>query len=127
MLFIEDDKIDQLAFKRLVKEENLPYRYRIAGSVSEAKMILANHKFDIIIIDHFLGDGTAFDLIDQANDTPIIFVTGVSDKEIGAKAIEAGACDFFIKDPEMTHLKTISKFVNNILKQKQRLLPSEKK
>jgi len=39
VLLVEDDKVDQIAFKRLVKNENLFYDYTIAGSVSEAKEI----------------------------------------------------------------------------------------
>ena len=64
VLLIEDDKIDRVAFKRLVEDENLPYDYLIAGSVSEAQNILSSNEFDVVIIDYLLGDGTAFDLLD---------------------------------------------------------------
>lgn len=33
VLVIEDDKVDQMAFKRFVMDENPPYDYVIAGSV----------------------------------------------------------------------------------------------
>ena len=76
VLLIEDDKIAQTAFKRLVNEENLPYDYTMAGSASEAATIIENNKFDIVIVDYLLGDGTAFDLFYSIKDTPIIFATG---------------------------------------------------
>ncbi len=36
ILLVEDDKLDQMAFKRLVKDNDLPYDCIIAGSISEA-------------------------------------------------------------------------------------------
>jgi len=41
VLLIEDDEVDQVAFKRLVEKEVLLYDYSLAGSVSEAKKILS--------------------------------------------------------------------------------------
>ena len=74
ILLLEDDKLDQMAFERLVKDEGLPYDYTIAGSVSEANSILSTDKFDIAIVDYRLGDGTAFDTFDSLKDTPIIII-----------------------------------------------------
>ena len=64
LLLVEDDLSDQLGFKRFVKKQNLPYDYKISSSVSEATQDLKNNQFDIIIADHALGDGTAFDLFE---------------------------------------------------------------
>ena len=36
VLLIEDDRIDQEAFQRFVKDEELPYDCTVAASVSEA-------------------------------------------------------------------------------------------
>ena len=80
VLFIEDDKVDQIAFKRSVKEDDLPYDYTLAGSVSEAKKLLGSERFDIVITDYLLGDGTAFDVFDSIKDTPVVFVTGAGDQ-----------------------------------------------
>jgi diguanylate cyclase (GGDEF)-like protein len=118
-LVIEDDKVDQMAFKRFVKDENLPYNYDIAGSVSEAKKILDSQRFDITITDYSLGDGTAFDIFDLIKDTPIIIVTGSGDEEIAVKAMKAGAYDYLIKDRERNYLKVLPLTVENAIKHKQ--------
>src|SRR5712692_10435210 len=94
ILLVEDDKVDQMAFKRLFKDENLSYDYDIAGSVSEAKTILDSEGFDIVITDYLLGDGTAFDIFDLINDTPIIIVTGSGDEEVAVTAMKRGAYDY---------------------------------
>ncbi|HEO65513.1 MAG TPA: hypothetical protein ENI73_06530, partial [Spirochaetes bacterium] len=59
VLLIEDDGFDQMAFKRYVEKQKLPYDYTIAGSVKAAKDILKSETFEVIIIDYHLGDGTA--------------------------------------------------------------------
>jgi PAS domain S-box-containing protein len=119
ILLIEDDKIDQMAFRRLVEDQKLPYDYTIAGSVSEARKILDAERFDIIISDHSLGDGTAFDILGSVGDTPIILVTGVGDEELVVKAWRAGACDYVIKDLGRNYLKTVPVTIENVVKHKK--------
>ncbi|UCC21890.1 MAG: PAS domain S-box protein [Planctomycetota bacterium] len=119
ILLIEDDKIDQMAFRRLVEDQKLPYDYNIAGSVKEARKILDAQTFDIIISDHSLGDGTAFDILGSVQDTPVILVTGVGDEELAVKAWRAGASDYVIKDLGRNYLKTVPVTVENVLKHKK--------
>ncbi len=47
ILLIEDDKLDQMAFKRLVKDRELSYDYTIAGSVS------AFEDFELVGVEPF--------------------------------------------------------------------------
>lgn len=119
VLLIEDNKADQLAFKILVKDQALPYDYSIASSVSEAKSSLEPNRFDVIITDYFLGDGTAFDILALGLDTPIIVITGAGDEEIAVRAMKAGAYDYLIKDLESNHLKVLPITVENAIKRKQ--------
>ncbi len=118
VLLIEDDRIDQTAFKRLVQEKHLPYDYTIAGSVSEAKEILSSGTFDIVITDYMLGDGTAFDIFQSIINTPIIFITGAGDEETAVRAMKSGAYDYLIKDLERNYLKILSLTVENAIKRK---------
>ena len=119
ILLIEDDKLDQMAFKRMLDEEELPYDCTVAGSVSEAKDILSLGRFDVVISDYSLGDGTAFDIIDLALNTPIILVTGAGNEEVATKAWKAGAYDYLIKDHERNYLKTVPITIENAVKHKR--------
>ena len=119
ILLIEDDTVDQLAFKRLVKEKDLPYDYLIAGSVSEARKMLRSETFDAVITDYLLGDGTAFDIIGFVDDMPVIFVTGAGDEEIALKAMKAGAYDYLIKDPMRNYLNVLSVTTENVIKRRR--------
>jgi len=113
ILLIEDDKLDQMAFMRLVENESLPYDCTIAGSLSEAHGMLGSQQFDIVISDYSLGDGTAFDVLDLVKNTPVILITGAGDEEVAVKAWKAGAYDYLIKDLERNYLKTLPITVEN--------------
>jgi PAS domain S-box-containing protein len=119
LLMVEDDRLDQMAFKRMVKEQQLDYDYTIAGSVSQAREILSEKKFDIVFIDYLLGDGTAFDVLDQVVDTPAVFATGTGSEELAVKAMKSGASDYLIKDPARNYLKVLPEVIKNAVKHKK--------
>jgi len=119
ILLVEDDKLDQAAFERLVQEQELPYDYTIAGSASEAQSILASEHFDIIICDYSLGDGTAFDVLDLVKNIPLVVVTGTGNEEIAVKAWRAGAYDYLTKDLERSYLTAVPITVENAIRHKQ--------
>jgi signal transduction histidine kinase/FixJ family two-component response regulator len=119
VLLVEDDQVDQMAFKRLVKSENLAYDYTIAGTVAEAKKILETAKFDLVITDYHLDDGDAFDLFNSIIDTPVIFATGLGDEAIAVKAMKAGVSDYMIKDLERNYLVTLPAIVDKAIKHHQ--------
>jgi len=116
ILLIEDDQLDQMAFKRFVENNAIPYDCTISGSVSEAKHVLNSDQFDIIITDHSLGDGTALEILESAKNTPVIVVTGAGDEETAVKAWKAGAYDYLVKDLSQNYLKAIPITVENAIR-----------
>ncbi|MHC4538619.1 MAG: PAS domain S-box protein, partial [Planctomycetota bacterium] len=116
ILLIEDNELDQMAFKRFVETNAIPYDCTVAGSVTEAKRVLGTSQFDIIIADHSLGDGTALDVLQSASDIPIIVVTGAGDEETAINAWKAGAYDYLVKDINQTYLKAIPVTVENAIR-----------
>jgi PAS domain S-box-containing protein len=118
VLFIEDNQLDQMAFKRYVDENNITYDYTIASSVKQAQQELDSNRFDIVITDHSLGDGTAFEILQSVKNTPVIVVTGAGDEDTAIKAWKAGAYDYLIKDLDQNYLKAITITVENAVKHK---------
>ncbi|MBI5485354.1 MAG: response regulator [Deltaproteobacteria bacterium] len=116
ILLVEDDRVDQLAFRRSVAEQHLPCDLVIAGSVTEATAILETAKFDILIADYSLGDGTALDVLALAKDMPVVVVTGSGSEPIAVEALKAGAYDYLIKDIERNYLKMIPITVENAIR-----------
>ena len=118
ILLIEDNEIDQMAFKRFVESTALPYDCIIAGSVSEAQSVLGFEQFDIVISDYSLGDGTGLDILGLVKDIPVLMVTGAGDEEIAVKAWKTGAYDYLVKDSERNYLKMLPITVENAIRHK---------
>ncbi len=119
ILMVEDDRLDQMAFKRLVKDQNLPYNYTIANTVAQAKQFLAAEKFDLVFVDYLLPDGTAFDILDSIVDVPAVFATGTGSEELAVKAMKSGTSDYLIKDPARNYLKVLPEVIKNAIRHKK--------
>ncbi len=119
ILLIENSKVDQIAFKRMVKENDLAYDYTIAGSVAEAKKVLRPEKFDLVLAEYDLEDGTAVDILKLKIDPPIIIITSKNSEEIAVKAMKAGAYDYLSKNPDGNHLKVLPLIIEKAIQLKQ--------
>jgi len=119
LLIVEDDKIDQMAYKRFIREYDLPYKVSFVDSVKSAKEVVLKTQFDLILMDYMLSDGTAFDLFNYIGDTPSVIVTGAGDTDIAVSAMKKGAYDYLVKDPEGEYLKTMPIIVNHALERKR--------
>lgn len=115
VLLIEDDKIDQMAFTRLIREENLSYDCVLADTISDARNKLNQQEFDVVIADYLLKDGTGFDILDFVKDTPIIFATGAGNEKLAVKAMKAGAYDYLIKNPARSYLTILPLIIENAI------------
>jgi PAS domain S-box-containing protein len=120
ILLAEDDKLDQMAFKRIVEEEKYSFDYTIAGSVSEAIKALNAEKFDVVLSDYLLGDGTAIDILYSIKKSvPFIIITGAGDEETAVRAMKAGAYDYLVKDQARNYLKTVPITIENAINHKR--------
>jgi len=119
ILLIDDNKLDRMAFARLVESKKLPYECVMASSVSEAQTILGSGRFDIVVSDYSLTDGTALNILDSVKDIPVIIITGTSDEEMVTNAWKAGAYDYLPKDLERNYLRAVPRTIENAIKSKK--------
>lgn len=119
LLLIEDDLTDQISFKRYVQRQRLPYDFDVAGSVTEAGELLKGGGYELILADHDLGDGTAFDVFPLVPaDAAIIIVTGSGNEEIAVRALKLGAADYITKDIDGDYLQLLPMIIDNVLRSK---------
>ncbi|MDH5543247.1 MAG: response regulator [Nitrospinota bacterium] len=118
VLLVDDDIVDRKALTRYVKENKLPYEIKPASSLAECRDILNEQKFDIILLDYQLGDGTGIEIMPLTNGTPVVFVTGGGDESIAAEALKLGAYGYLIKDPDQKYLAVLSGTINNVVDRK---------
>jgi DNA-binding NarL/FixJ family response regulator len=118
LLLVEDDRVDQMAFGRFVKAKGLNYACTMVGSKAEARKVVAQKTFDIIIADYILGDGTVFDLFEHFKDMPVIVTTGAGNEEVAVEVMKRGAYDYLIKDTAGSYLETLPLRVDMALKRR---------
>lgn len=113
ILFIEDNLIDQLAYKQSVKKLNFDFEYKMVASVAKAKELIAVEQFDVAVVDYQLEDGTGLELLPLLTNSLIIFVTGESDLAIAIKAMKLGVFDFLVKDADKDYLELLHQVISN--------------
>ncbi len=119
VLVVEDDMVDRMAFERFMKAGSIPYDYVFADTLKTARDALSTHKFDIVVTDYVLPDGTSLEIFERIGETPIIVVTGSGDEATAVEAMKRGAYDYLIKDPEGNYLQMLPATVENAIRHKR--------
>ena len=101
ILLIEDMLSDAELVKRMLRNNSILSSIEWAQSLNEAKDLIQQTQFDLILTDMGLPDADGIETIiklREINDhLPIIALTGRDDDDIGLEAIRAGASDFIPK------------------------------
>ena len=108
VLLVEDDERDQEAFRRRIASDEQTYAVVAASSVAEARAVLAQKPFDVLVTDYRLPDGTAFDVSTLAPGLPWIIVTGHGGEDVVVEALRAGAFDYVQKGADLSYLDRLS-------------------
>jgi len=86
---------------------------RSAGSIGEAKSLLAEHPFDLCLTDMRLPDGDGLDLVrhitNQCADLPVAVITAHGSAENAVAALKSGAFDYLTKPLSLDQLRTLIK------------------
>jgi len=102
LLLVEDDEDDYLITRDLLNESRqLNFRLDWISDYREALSAIERQAHDLYLIDYRLGAENGIDLIAHAQSlgvtAPIILLTGQSDDELDASAVDMGAADYLIK------------------------------
>ncbi len=101
ILAIDDDENARRTMVHSLRK--IDYKPVVTGDCQIALHLLAENRFDLILLDIMMPDIDGFDLMhrireDGANQaTPVIFVTGLADFNSRVKSLAAGGADFIAK------------------------------
>ena len=120
VLLVEDDLEHTVLVEALLDYRAISQHVRVASSVSEAQAYLLgrwpyddvekNPRPTLIILDHWLDDGTGLELLEWVADRlelrsiPIIVFTGCEDPAVREQALALGAQDFLLKPDGLEEL-----------------------
>ncbi|MBU1196391.1 MAG: diguanylate cyclase [Proteobacteria bacterium] len=100
ILYVEDNEVAFKTVSIILKNESSISVYREKTVESALKLLLAE-KFDMLLLDYDLPDGTGLDLLRATHQlkisTPAVFITGQGDEIIASNAIREGAYDYLTK------------------------------
>jgi two-component system response regulator len=113
ILLVEDNHDHAVLVQALLDYHGLGKHVTVAQSLSEAKSYLLGKwpyhersrypRPDLIVLDHWLDDGTGLDLLEWRNEyrelrgIPVIVFTSCEDPAVRDKALALGAHDFLLK------------------------------
>lgn len=115
LLILEDDITFSLMLSTWLKRKG--FDVTTSSAVSDTKDKILGKKFDIVLSDFRLPDGTGMELLKWMNEkklsVPVIMMTSYADIQTAVQAIKTGASDYISKpvNPEELLLK-----INDILK-----------
>jgi len=100
ILVVDDERSVAGALEIILRESG--YEVLTANSVFEARKILRDRDFDLVITDYRLSDGTGCDLItyikSETSETEVILMTAYGSLEITIEAIKRGAY-YYLEKP----------------------------
>lgn len=102
ILIVEDDMIDGQQLRRLLSRSSLSVdQVEVVDCLNQAMTTLADHEFDIVLLDLNLPDSSGLNTLIAAEKacphTTKIVITGQGSEELGSQAVAQGAQDYLVK------------------------------
>src|ERR1700689_4141387 len=104
VLVVDDDELDFLAVKRLLKKGGGPLLIEAihANSLEQGFKALKAGRFDVALVDYFLASACGLDLVRRLGgrgaETPMVVLTGSRDPAVLGEIIDAGITNYLSKD-----------------------------
>jgi PleD family two-component response regulator len=104
LLVVEDEPVDRMHIRSLLRKAGMPTTVDEAESVNSAREAIAAAEFDCVLLDYSLGDGGGSDVMSAIQETcvehcpGVVFVTGRTDNELAFQLLKTGAVDVISKD-----------------------------
>lgn len=97
---LEDEATQKAIYKLLLASTQ--YEYEIYDSIASFQHAISNERYDLLLIDWILPDGTAENTLKWIRenlgwDIPVICVTSCNDESDVVKVLNLGADDYFVK------------------------------
>ncbi len=124
ILLVEDDEALSFEIKRAIEHEG--HDVARCSNIADARQILKDKKFDLIVLDWGLPDGSGVDLcveLRQAGENAaILMLTGRASPAEKVHGLDSGADDYLTKP---FHLKELTLRVRSLVGRAQRPLQTQ--
>ncbi len=101
ILLIEDEPVDQLVFRQLLKRTSITFNLEVVDSVEAGLAALGNNSFDIIFCDFNLPDGSAVSFLEKMRSEgyriPVVIITSFTQEDWISVSMKKGGYNFLHK------------------------------
>jgi signal transduction histidine kinase len=101
VLLVEDNPADAALVQLALSESERRFDVQGADCLALAKQYLAEHSYDVVLLDLSLPDSDGLDTLTQVRGynthIPIVVLTGLADTEMALRSLEQGAQDYLLK------------------------------
>lgn len=111
VLFVDDEPNVFAAVQRIMQAERSEWDLRYAWNVSEAIDVLRRESIDVVVSDMVMPGKDGFELLAEMQrsaawkDIPLVFLTGLEERDLKKRALESGAADLLSKPVDPSELK----------------------
>jgi two-component system phosphate regulon response regulator PhoB len=100
ILAIEDDWTVRTVLEHTLKSAG--YDIDLVPGISDARQLLAEGRYDLVLLDLNLPDGNGLDLLrdlrkDLGTGVPVLVLSGLRQEEVVVRGLELGADDYVTK------------------------------
>ena len=103
VLVVDDERLIQQLLSRVLDMQG--HSAAVAGSVPEARGLIEQEGFDLILCDVDMPGESGFDLVrsirSSGNDAAIVMMRGIEDPRLAAAAVDFGVEGYMIKPFEL--------------------------
>jgi putative two-component system response regulator len=107
-LVVDDERLIQQLLSRVLEAEG--HSTAVAGSVPEARGLIEQGGFDLILCDVDMPGESGFDLVRSirahGNDAAIVMMSGIEDPRLAAAAVDFGVDGYMIKPFQLDEART---------------------
>ena len=101
LLVVDDDEVDRMAVRRALRSADTEVEVREAEDVASAREALGSERFDGVLVDYNLPDGSGRLVLEAAkaaiDPPPVIVLTGQGDEGLAVELMKEGARDYIPK------------------------------
>src|SRR5688572_22147401 len=102
VLLVDDDEVDRLAVRRLLKQTRFDAELEERDGRASALEVLSPGSFDCVLLDYNLPGADGIEILKEirakGQTVPVIALTGQGDEEIAVELMKAGAADYLNKN-----------------------------
>jgi DNA-binding NtrC family response regulator len=105
-LIVDDDPSGRAAIAEWVEAEG--FAAVVAGTVRDAKDVIAKRVIDLVVLDLQLPDGSGIDLVQELQDradVDVVMITGHGSIDTAIEAARGGVIDYLTKPVDVARLK----------------------